>query len=143
MSVNVLYKTSARQNGGREACRGGTSMAASRSSHPPRREIRWAPAAQAIIPEQLCGPLCQPDSSARLKFVASQGGTKVPADASVNSTVDRSPRAGGLALGLTVDLAVAYARPCPSRSRGAGGRRPTSMPIPTPHRGVVGNVAVH
>ena len=40
-----------------------------------------------------------------MKFVASQGGPKVPADASVTSTVGIGPRSEG-GFGLAVDLAV-------------------------------------
>ena len=40
-----------------------------------------------------------------MKFVASQGGPKVPADASVTSTVGIGPRAAG-GFGLDIDLAV-------------------------------------
>jgi lipoyl-dependent peroxiredoxin len=40
-----------------------------------------------------------------MKFVASQGGPKVPADASVTSTVGIGPRAAG-GFGLEVELAV-------------------------------------
>ena len=40
-----------------------------------------------------------------MKFVASQGGPKVPADASVTSTVGIGPRAAG-GFGLDVALAV-------------------------------------
>ena len=41
-----------------------------------------------------------------MKFVASQGGPKVPADASVTSTVGIGPRSEG-GFGITVELAVA------------------------------------
>jgi Ohr subfamily peroxiredoxin len=40
-----------------------------------------------------------------MKFVASQGGPKVPADASVTSTVGIGPRAAG-GFGLDIDLAI-------------------------------------
>ena len=40
-----------------------------------------------------------------MKFVASQGGPKVPADATVTSTVGIGPRAAG-GFGLDVELAV-------------------------------------
>ena len=40
-----------------------------------------------------------------MKFVASQGGPKVPADASVTSTVGIGPRSAG-GFGLDIDLAV-------------------------------------
>jgi Ohr subfamily peroxiredoxin len=40
-----------------------------------------------------------------MKFVASQGGPKVPADASVTSTVGIGPRSAG-GFGLDVELAV-------------------------------------
>lgn len=40
-----------------------------------------------------------------MKFVASQGGPKVPADASVTSTVGIGPRSAG-GFGLAVELAV-------------------------------------
>ena len=40
-----------------------------------------------------------------MKFVASQGGPKVPADASVTSTVGIGPRAAG-GFGLDIDLEI-------------------------------------
>lgn len=40
-----------------------------------------------------------------MKFVSSQGGPKVPADASVTSTVGIGPRSAG-GFGLDIDLAV-------------------------------------
>ena len=75
MSVNVLYKTSAKATGGRD----GTA---------------------ATLDGALDVKLATPK-----EFVASQGGPKVPADATVTSTVGIGPRSEG-GFGLDVELAV-------------------------------------
>src|ERR1700730_17807656 len=104
MSVNVLYKTSAKATGGRDghaATLDGTF------------DVKLA------TPKELGGGSGGGNNAEQLfaagyaacfigamKFVASQGGPKVPADASVTSTVGVGPRAAGR-FGLTGDRAVA------------------------------------
>src|SRR5579871_3325282 len=79
MSVNVLYKTQAKATGG-----GGGA---------------------GNNPEQLFAAGYAACFIGAMKFVSSQGGAKVPADASVTSTVGIGPRSEG-GFGLEVALEV-------------------------------------
>ncbi len=103
MSVNVLYKTSAKATGGRdgEAATLDGSLSVKLSTP---KELGGAGGA-GNNPEQLFAAGYAACFIGAMKFVASQGGPKVPADVSVTSTVGIGPRSEG-GFGLTVELAV-------------------------------------
>ena len=104
MSVNVLYKTSAKATGGRD----GEAATLDGSFHvklSTPKELGGGGGA-GNNPEQLFAAGYAACFLGAMKFVASQGGPKVPADASVTSTVGIGPRAEG-GFGITVELAVA------------------------------------
>src|SRR4030081_584723 len=103
MSVNVLYKTSAKATGGRDG-HAATLDVALDVTLSSAQELGGGGAA-GNNPEQLFAAGYAACFIGAMKFVASQGGPKVPTDASVTSTVGIGPRAGG-GFGLTVDLAV-------------------------------------
>ena len=81
--------------------------------HPRRRARRQAHHAEGLgggggagnNPEQLFAAGYSACFIGAMKVVASQGGPKVPADASVTSTVGIGPRAAG-GFGIDIDLAV-------------------------------------
>ena len=103
MSVNVLYKTSARATGGRDgesATLDGTL--AVKLATP--KELGGA-GGTGNNPEQLFAAGYAACFIGAMKFVASQGGPKVPADAAVTSTVGIGPRSEG-GFGLDIELAV-------------------------------------
>ena len=104
MSVNVLYKTSAKATGGRdgEAATLDGSLSVKLSTP---KELSGGGGA-GNNPEQLFAAGYAACFIGAMKFVASQGGPKVPADASVTSTVGIGPRSEG-GFGITVELAVA------------------------------------
>src|SRR5215470_7113796 len=87
MSVKVVYKTTATATGGRD----GTASTADGAGNNPEQLFAAGYAACFI---------------GAMKAVAAQGGgVKVPADASVTSTVGIGPRSEG-GFGLDIDLAV-------------------------------------
>ena len=103
MSVNVLYRTSAVATGGRDG-----SAATKDGSF----EVRLATPKElgggggpGNNPEQLFASGYAACFIGAMKFVASQGGPKVPADATVTSTVGIGPRSEG-GFGLEVALEV-------------------------------------
>ena len=96
----VLYTAHAHTTGGREG--------ASRTDDG-RLDIQLTSpggAGKGTNPEQLFAAGYSACFIGAMKFVASQGGPKVPADASVTSTVGIGPRSEG-GFGITVELAVA------------------------------------
>src|ERR1700752_2360951 len=103
MSVNVLYKTRATATGGRD----GRSVVEDGSLDvklTTPKELGGGGGA-GNNPEQLFAAGYSACFIGAMKFVASQGGPKVPADASVTSTVGIGPRSAG-GFGLAVELAV-------------------------------------
>jgi osmotically inducible protein OsmC len=103
MSVNVLYRTSAVATGGRD----GQAKTKDGSF-----EVRLATPKElgggggpGNNPEQLFASGYAACFIGAMKFVASQGGPKVPADATVTSTVGIGPRSEG-GFGLEVALEV-------------------------------------
>ncbi len=104
MSVNVLYRTSAKATGGRDG-HAATLDAAFDVTLATPRELGGAGGA-GNNPEQLFAAGYAACFIGAMKFVASQGGPKVPADASVTSTVGIGPRSEG-GFGLDIELAVA------------------------------------
>src|SRR6266567_5944603 len=104
MSVNVLYKTSAKATGGRDGHAATLDGALDVKLTTPK-ELGGGGGA-GNNPEQLFAAGYAACFIGAMKFVASQGGPKVPADASVTSTVGIGPRSAG-GFGIDVELAVA------------------------------------
>jgi lipoyl-dependent peroxiredoxin len=103
MSVNVLYKTSAKATGGRDG-QAATLDGSFNVKLATPKELGGAGGA-GNNPEQLFASGYAACFLGAMKFVSSQGGPKVPADTSVTSTVGIGPRSEG-GFGLTVELAV-------------------------------------
>ena len=103
MSVNVLYKTSASATGGRD----GEAQTADGSltfklSTP--KELGGA-GGPGNNPEQLFAAGYSACFIGAMKFVASQGGPKVPPDAKITTTVGIGPRSeGGFGLDIQLDI---------------------------------------
>jgi len=103
MPVNVLYKTSAKATGGRDG-QAGTLDGTLNVKLATPKELGGAGGA-GNNPEQLFAAGYAACFIGAMKFVASQGGPKVPADASVTSTVGIGPRSEG-GFGLDIELGV-------------------------------------
>ena len=103
MSVKVLYKTTATATGGRDGSASTADGAFSVKLATPK-ELGGGGGA-GNNPEQLFAAGYAACFIGAMKFVASQGGPKVPTDASVTSTVGIGPRSEG-GFGLDIDLAV-------------------------------------
>ena len=103
MSVNVLYETSARAVGGRDG-RSGTLDGSLDVKLTTPKEL-GGPGGEGNNPEQLFATGYAACFIGAMKFVASQGGPKVPADTAVTATVGIGPRSEG-GFGLTVALEV-------------------------------------
>ncbi|UGV24521.1 organic hydroperoxide resistance protein [Rhodopseudomonas boonkerdii] len=104
MSVNVLYKTSAKATGGRDG-RAATTDGALDVKLVTPKELGGA-GGEGNNPEQLFAAGYAACFIGAMKFVSSQGGLKVPADVSVTATVGIGPRSAG-GFGLDVELAIA------------------------------------
>jgi lipoyl-dependent peroxiredoxin len=105
MSVNVLYRTSATATGGRDghAATKDGSLALKLATP---KELGGA-GGPGSNPEQLFAAGYSACFIGAMKFVASQGGPKVPADASVTSTVGIGPRSeGGFGLDIGLDISL-------------------------------------
>ncbi len=103
MPVNVLYRTTATATGGRDG-HAATKDGSLDVTLATPKELGGA-GGPGNNPEQLfaCGyAAC---FLGAMKFVASQGGPKVPGDASVTATVGIGPRSEG-GFGLEVELAI-------------------------------------
>ncbi|MFG1346257.1 organic hydroperoxide resistance protein [Xanthobacter autotrophicus DSM 431] len=104
MPVNVLYTTSARATGGRDGHSATLDGKVDVKLTTPK-ELGGA-GGDGVNPEQLFATGYAACFLGAMKFVASQGGpAKVPADASVTSTVGIGPRSEG-GFGLAIALAV-------------------------------------
>jgi len=103
MSVNVLYSTQAKATGGRDG-QAATLDGSLNVKLTTPKELGGGGGA-GNNPEQLFAAGYAACFIGAMKFVASQGGSKVPADASVTSTVGIGPRSEG-GFGLEVSLAV-------------------------------------
>lgn len=105
MSVNVLYRTSAKATGGRD---GRTATLDGTVDHKLAVPKEMGGNGDGANPEQLFAAGYAACFLGAMKFVASQGGTaKVPADATVTATVGIGPRSEGgfgLEIGLAIDL---------------------------------------
>lgn len=103
MSVNVLYKTSAKATGGRDG-RSTTTDGTLDIKLVTPKELGGA-GGEGNNPEQLFAAGYAACFIGAMKFVSSQGGPKVPADTSVTATVGIGPRSEG-GFGLDVELAI-------------------------------------
>src|SRR6202453_234124 len=104
MPVNVLYHTSARATGGRDGHSATLDGAVDVKLSTPK-ELGGG-GGTGVNPEQLFATGYAACFLGAMKFVASQGGPKVPADATVTATVGIGPRREG-GFGLTVALSIA------------------------------------
>ena len=104
MSVNVLYKTSAKATGGRDG-RSATTDGALDVKLVTPKELGGA-GGEGNNPEQLFAAGYAACFIGAMKFVSSQGGPKVSNDVSVTATVGIGPRSEG-GFGLDVELAIA------------------------------------
>jgi Ohr subfamily peroxiredoxin len=103
MSVKVLYKTTAKATGGRDGTAATLDGAFNVKLATPK-ELGGGGGA-GNNPEQLFAAGYAACFIGAMKAVAAGGGPKVPADASVTSTVGIGPRSEG-GFGLDIDLAV-------------------------------------
>ncbi|WP_238123620.1 MULTISPECIES: organic hydroperoxide resistance protein [unclassified Xanthobacter] len=114
MSVNVLYRTSARATGGRDG-RSGTLDGTLDVKLVTPKEL-GGPGGAGVNPEQLFATGYAACFLGAMKFVASQGGgAKVPTEASVTATVGIGPRSEG---GFGLDIALAVDLPGVDRAAG-------------------------
>ena len=104
MSVNVLYRTSARATGGRDGHSATLDGTVDVNLSVPKE--LGGPGGPGTNPEQLFATGYAACFLGAMKFVASQGGPKVPADTTVTATVGIGPRSEG-GFGLEIALAVA------------------------------------
>ena len=105
MSVNVLYRAAATATGGRDG-RARTADGTLDLALSTPREL-GGPGGPGHNPEQLFAAGYSACFLGALKFVASQGGPKVPADATVTAEIGIGPRAAGgfgLEAALTISL---------------------------------------
>jgi osmotically inducible protein OsmC len=105
MSVNVLYRTSARATGGRDGHSATLDGAVDVKLSTPK-ELGGA-GGPGVNPEQLFATGYAACFLGAIKFVALQAGPKVPVDATVTSTVGIGPRSEGgfgLEIGLEISL---------------------------------------
>lgn len=103
MSVNVLYRTTATAKGGRDG-RARTEDGTFEVTLATPKELGGA-GGPGNNPEQLFAAGYAACFLGAMKFVASQGGPKIPADTTVTATVGIGPRAAG-GFGLEVALKV-------------------------------------
>ena len=103
MTVKVLYKTTAKATGGRDGTAATLDGALNVKLSTPK-ELGGG-GGDGNNPEQLFAAGYAACFIGAMKAVAAGGGPKVPADASVTSTVGIGPRSEG-GFGLDIDLAV-------------------------------------
>jgi Ohr subfamily peroxiredoxin len=105
MSVNVLYKTTATATGGRDG-HAATADGSLDVKLATPKELGGG-GGQGNNPEQLFAAGYSACFLGAMKFVASQGGPKVPNDAKVTSTVGIGPRSeGGFGLDIALDISL-------------------------------------
>ena len=105
MPVNVLYHTSARATGGRDGHSATLDGAVDVKLSTPK-ELGGG-GGTGVNPEQLFATGYAACFLGAMKFVASQGGPKVPADATVTSSVGIGPRPeGGFGLEIALEISV-------------------------------------
>lgn len=103
MPVNVLYKTSATATGGRDG-HAATADGSLDVKLTTPKELGGAGGA-GNNPEQLFAAGYSACFLGAMKFVASQGGPKVPAETTVKATVGIGPRSEG-GFGIDVELEI-------------------------------------
>ena len=103
MSVNVLYRTAATATGGRDG-HAATADGSLDVKLTTPKELGGAGGA-GNNPEQLFAAGYSACFIGAMKFVASQGGPKVPADTKVTAEVGIGPRAEG-GFGLDIELKI-------------------------------------
>jgi len=103
MSVKVRYTTSARAIGGRNGRT--ATLDGSLDVKLSRPKELGGTGGEGNNPEQLFAAGCAACFVSAMQFVASQGGPRVPEDASVTATVGIGARSEG-GFGLTIALAV-------------------------------------
>jgi lipoyl-dependent peroxiredoxin len=106
MSVNVLFTTTATATGGRDG-HATTQDGSLDIKLATPKELGGAGGA-GNNPEQLFAAGYAPCFLSAMKFVATQGGPKVPYDTSVTATVGIGPRSEG---GFDLDIAIEIALP--------------------------------
>ena len=106
MPVNVLYRTKAKATGGRDGHAATLDGALDVKLTTPKQ--LGGPGGAGNNPEQLFAAGYAACFLGAMKFVASQGGPKVPADTSVTSTVGIGPRSEG---GFGIDVALEISLP--------------------------------
>lgn len=105
MSVKVLYRTSATATGGRDG-RSTTADGSLDVKLATPKELGGA-GGPGNNPEQLFAAGYAACFLGAMKFVASQGGPKVPADTTVTATVGIGPRSeGGFGLDIGLEIAL-------------------------------------
>jgi len=104
MSVKVLYRTAARATGGRDG-RAATLDGNFEAKLSTPKELGGA-GGPGANPEQLFAAGYSACFLSAMKFAATQGGAKVPPDATVTANVGIGPRDQG-GFGLEVSLAIA------------------------------------
>ncbi len=105
MSVNVLYTTTATATGGRDG-HATTKDGSLDVKLATPKELGGAGGA-GNNPEQLFAAGYAACFLGAMKFVATQGGPKVPQDTSVTATVGIGPRsAGGFGLDIAIEIAL-------------------------------------
>jgi len=105
MSVNVLYQTSARATGGRDGHSATLDGAVDVKLVTPKE--LGGRGGEGVNPEQLFATGYAACFLGAMKFVASKGGPKVPADTTVTSTVGIGPRSeGGFGLAIALEIAL-------------------------------------
>jgi lipoyl-dependent peroxiredoxin len=106
MSVNVLYRTSARATGGRDGHSATLDRAVDVKLSTPK-ELGGA-GGTGVNPEQLFATGYAACFLGAMKFAASQdGGPKVPEDTTVTTTVGIGPRSeGGFGLDIALEISV-------------------------------------
>ncbi len=104
MSVNVLYKTTATATGGRDG-HAATKDGSFDVKLATPKELGGA-GGPGNNPEQLFAAGYSACFLGAMKFVALQGGPKVPADTTVTATIGIGPRAEG-GFGITAALEIA------------------------------------
>ncbi len=104
-SVNVLYRTSASATGGRDG-RAVTTDGTMDVKLTTPKELGGA-GGEGNNPEQLFAMGYSACFIGAMKFVASQGGPKVPADTKITANVGIGPRsAGGFGLDIQLDISL-------------------------------------
>jgi len=104
MSVDVVYTTSARATGGRDGHSATLDGAVDVQLAVPKE---MGGDGKGVNPEQLFATGYAACFLGAMKFVASQGGPKVPGDATVTSTVGIGPRSeGGFGLEIALEVSV-------------------------------------